>query len=154
MEKLKIRAYHPGDKPELIKLIKLNVPEYFDESEIDDLDDYLEHKVEQYFVAEYENTIVGAGGINFDDNYKTGKISWDFIDPQFQGRGIGQKLLKHRLDLMQSIKSIDNIKVRTSQLAYKFYEKNGFVLRNIIKDYWAKGFDLYDMTYEYTHADF
>ncbi|UKJ09366.1 GNAT family N-acetyltransferase [Solitalea lacus] len=75
-------------------------------------------------------------------------MSWDIIDPDFQGRGVGQKLLNYRIELLKSIKDIERIKVRTSQLAYKFYQKNGFVLQTVVKNYWAKGFDLYDMQYE------
>jgi len=26
-----------------------------------------------------------------------------------------------------------------------FYQKNGFILNQIVKDYWAKDFDLYSM---------
>jgi len=148
VDNLKIREYNSIDKPLLLEILKLNVPEYFAESEIDDLDEYLEHKIERYFVVEIENRIIGAGGINFDDNNKTGKISWDFIDPGFQGKGVGQKLLKYRIDVLKSMENIERITVRTSQLAYKFYEKNGFFLKDIIKDYWAQGFDLYDMKYE------
>jgi len=40
---------------------------------------------------------------------------------------------------------IDIISVRTSQHAYKFYEKMGFELVKITNDYWAKNFDLYLM---------
>jgi ribosomal-protein-alanine N-acetyltransferase len=148
IENLKIRAYHPNDKPKLLGLLKLNVPVYFAESEINDLDEYLENHIEQYFVIEFENSIIGAGGINIEDNNSTGKISWDFIDPKFQGQGAGRKLLAYRIDLLKSIKSIENITVRTSQLTYLFYEKSGFVLKKVAKDYWAKGFDLYEMTYQ------
>lgn len=144
-----IRKYKTSDKPEILGLLKLNVPQYFAESEISDLEEYLEHKIESYFVIEAENKILGAGGINFDDNYKTGKISWDFIDPKFHGKGLGKKLLVHRINLLKSIKNIENIKVRTSQLAFKFYEKNGFILENTVKNYWGEGFDLYEMKYKY-----
>jgi len=147
-EKLKIRAYHPYDKPKLLALLKLNVPQYFAESEIADLDEYLEHGIEQYFVIEYESSIIGAGGINIEDNNTTGKISWDFIDPEFQGKGVGRELLKYRINLLKSISSIENIRVRTSQLTYQFYEKSGFVLKKVVPDYWSKGFDLYEMDYE------
>jgi ribosomal protein S18 acetylase RimI-like enzyme len=147
-EKIKIRAYKSVDKPKLLEILKLNVPEYFAESEINDLDEYLDHKIEKYFVAEIDDMIIGAGGINFENDFKTGKISWDFIHPEFQGIGVGRKLLNHRLDILKSMKNVETISVRTSQLAYKFYEKNGFVLLEKIKDYWAEGFDMYRMTYE------
>ncbi len=147
MENLKIRAYHPNDKPKLLAILKLNIPMYFAESEIADLNDYLENDIEQYFVIESANSIIGAGGINIEDNGTTGKISWDFIDPEFQGKGAGRKLLQYRIDLLKSIKGIKNIRVRTAQLTYQFYEKSGFVLKYTEKDYWSEGFDLYEMDY-------
>jgi GNAT superfamily N-acetyltransferase len=149
INQVKIRDYMPEDKSIVLDLLKLNIPEYFAESEIIDLDEYLDHKIEQYFVAETDGRIIGAGGINFDFSKKAGIISWDFIDPKFQGKGIGRQLLKHRIDLLLSMKNIKKITVRTSQLTYIFYEKNGFVLKKIVKDYWAIGFDMYEM--EYTH---
>lgn len=148
IENLTIREYKSNDKNEVLAILKRNVPKYFAESEIEDLEDYLKHKIEKYFVAAFGDVIIGAGGINFDDNSKTAKISWDFIDAKFKGKGIGQSLLKYRIDFIQSNYVSATIKVRTSQLAYKFYEKNGFTLKEIEKDYWAKGFDLYSMTYE------
>lgn len=147
-EELKIRQYNIDDKSKLIEILKLNVPHFFAESEIEDLGNYLDSEVEQYFVAELNEEIIGAGGINFENDYKTGKISWDFINPQFQGIGLGTQLLRYRIELLKSMDSIEIISVRTSQLAYKFYEKNGFVLKEIHKDYWAKGFDMYKMIYE------
>jgi hypothetical protein len=38
--------------------------------------------------------------------------------------------------------------VRTSQVAYQFYQKAGFDLEKIEKDFWAKGFDLYQMKFK------
>jgi len=38
--------------------------------------------------------------------------------------------------------------VRTSQFVYGFYEKHGFELKKVVKNYWAQGFDLYDMEYK------
>ncbi|MEO6948341.1 MAG: GNAT family N-acetyltransferase [Ginsengibacter sp.] len=147
-EELRIRPYNIEDKGKLIEILTLNVPEYFAESEIEDLDNYLDDEIEQYFVAEINEEIIGAGGINFDSDYKIGIISWDFINPKFQGIGLGTNLLRYRIELLKSMKSIEIISVRTSQLAYKFYEKNGFVLKEIKKDYWAKGFDMYKMVYQ------
>lgn len=143
-----IREYDIYDKPKLIEILRSNVPKYFDVSEVDDFKDYMDNEVEKYFVVELNKEIVGSGGINFENDYKIGKISWDIINPNFQGIGIGGKLLKHRIELLKSMDSIEIISVRTSQLAYKFYEKHGFALKEIHKDYWAQGFDMYKMIFE------
>lgn len=149
MDKLKIREYAAGDKPALLEILKLNTPKYFAKSEADDLKLYLENEVEKYFIVESQGEIIGAGGINFNYYNKEGRLSWDFIHPEFQGKGIGQKLLNHRIEFLKSMESIEKITVRTSQSAHKFYEKNGFQLQDIIKDYWSKGHDLYRMKYEH-----
>ena len=59
-----IRAYSESDKPEVIKLLQLNTPEYFDPSEEIDFIDYLDNEIEDYFVVLRKSKIVGAGGIN------------------------------------------------------------------------------------------
>ena len=100
----------------------------------------------------YKRQIVGCGGINFAENGTIGKISWDMIHPAFQGKSLGTKLLKHRIEVLESISSVEKITVRTSQVAYRFYEKQGFVLNDIKKNYWAEGFDMYSMeSVSYTH---
>jgi ribosomal protein S18 acetylase RimI-like enzyme len=150
-----IRFYQNEDKEELIKLIQLNIPTFFEEAEENDFAEYLEKYKEDYFVIEDKitNQIIGCGGINyfFDDvieryqrSINLARISWDIIHPNFQGQGIGKKLLLHRINHIQS-KEIKRIVVRTSQLAYKFYQKVGFELEKTEKDFWAKGFDLYQM---------
>ncbi|WP_338815510.1 GNAT family N-acetyltransferase (plasmid) [Bernardetia sp. Wsw4-3y2] len=143
-----IRNYKESDKEKLIELIKLNIPTYFEESEQEDFIEYLEKYKEDYFVMEDKTTnqIIGCGGINYfpDETIPLARISWDIIHPNFQGQGIGKKLLLHRINHIQS-KKIKLIVVRTSQLAYKFYQKMGFEVEKTEKDFWAKGFDLYQM---------
>ena len=57
-------------------------------------------------------------------------------------------MLNHRIEKLRNISSIKKIIVRTSQLVYKFYEKQGFVLLEVKKDYWADGLDMYKMEYK------
>lgn len=142
-----IREYSPTDKNAVMTLIKSNIPKYFAVEEETDLGRYLDEEVELYYVLLFDGMIVGCGGINFDDNKTTGRISWDIIHPAYQGKSLGAKLLKYRLEKLRSISSIEKITVRTSQLVYKFYEKQGFVLLEVRKDYWADGFDMYKMEY-------
>lgn len=143
-----IREYESSDKEDVINLIRLNTPDYFAADEEDDLINYLETERELYYVLLYDSEIVGCGGINFANGKTTGKISWDIIHPDYQGKSLGKKLLKYRIDKLNSIDSIQKISVRTSQIAYKFYEKQGFELFEIKKDYWAEGFDMYNMEYK------
>ncbi|MFP4090250.1 MAG: GNAT family N-acetyltransferase [Cyclobacteriaceae bacterium] len=109
---------------------------------------YLENELEHYYVLLSGNEIVGAGGINFSGNPSIGKISWDLVHPEQQGKGLGRKLLSFRLEKLKAMPEVEQITVRTSQLVYKFYERAGFHLTEVIKDYWAPGYDLYQMKYE------
>ena len=143
-----IREYEPTDKDAVINLIRLNIPKYFAPTEETDLNYYLDHERELYYVLLFNEKIVGCGGINFAENKTIGKISWDILHPQYQGKSLGSQLLKYRIEKIKVIDSIQKITVRTSQLAYKFYEKQGFELNEVKEDYWAKGFDLYRMEYK------
>ena len=144
-----LRNYRESDFNSVIELIRLNTPTYFSVEEEKDLADYLKNAIEDYFVIELNHQVVGAGGINYSEDKKKGIISWDMIHPEFQGKSLGKMLLEYRITILKEIKSIEKISVRTSQLTYPFYGKSGFELINIEKDYWAKGFDLYEMEYKY-----
>ncbi|WP_394330762.1 GNAT family N-acetyltransferase [Cesiribacter andamanensis] len=65
--------------------------------------------------------------------------------PEAQGRGLGSQLLAHRLAMLRQHPEVATIVVRTSQLVYRFYEKGGFTLKEVVQEYWAPGFDLYYM---------
>lgn len=144
-----IRAYTPADKQQIIQLLQLNTPTYFSPEEEKDLIHYLNNEIELYYVIEIEQQVVGCGGINFSEDKKTGIISWDILHPEFQGKSLGRSLLNYRIEQLKKSEGIQKITVRTSQLVYPFYEKGGFKLNEIVKDYWAKGYDLYRMEYEF-----
>lgn len=140
-----IRPYTPADDESIIQLLRLNTPEYFAPEEEQDLRDYFANHIDRYFVIEDNGNIIGSGGINITNNGRNAVLSWDIIHPNYQGKGIGSQLTQHRLDVIKTIAGIENTSVRTSQLVYKFYEKFGFVLKEVIKDYWAEGIDMYRM---------
>lgn len=144
-----IRAYEPNDKAEVIKLIQLNTPMYFAPHEEHDFSTYLEEQRELYYVLLYADRIVGCGGINFAQNKTVGKLSWGMFHPDFQRKTLGTQLLNYRLEKLKAIDGIEEITVRTSQQAYRFFEKRGFSVFEIKKDYWAKGLDLYSMKYKF-----
>jgi [ribosomal protein S18]-alanine N-acetyltransferase len=142
-----IRAYRPTDQPVILDLLRQNTPQYFSPQEEEELVHYLDQEIEHYFVLEYDGQVVGCGGINLVEEGATGRISWDILHPSYQGKGLGSLLLHHRVQKLKELPGVKTITVRTSQLVYRFYEKNGFALVEVVKDYWAPGYDLYRMVY-------
>ncbi|MEO1259986.1 MAG: GNAT family N-acetyltransferase [Bacteroidota bacterium] len=140
-----IRLYKNEDRKKIIELLNLNIPKSFAPSEAGDFIEYLDEHLEDYFVVEEKGELIGAGGINYFPENHAARISWDFIHPDAQGKGIGKKLLLHRIAVIKKKADVHQIIVRTSQLAFRFYEKSGFKLDQIKKDFWAPGFDLYLM---------
>ncbi|MFD1096095.1 GNAT family N-acetyltransferase [Salegentibacter chungangensis] len=140
-----IRDFSPKDSETLLELVKLNIPEYFDETEWPQFKEYLEHETEDYYVIEENGKIIGSGGLNYSPQKKRAVLSWDVLHPRHQGRGHGRKLVQYRIERARQRKGVEDLIVRTSQLTYKFYEKMGFDLEQVEKDFWAKGYDLYFM---------
>ncbi len=141
-----IREYEINDKDQVMALLRLNTPKYFAPEEESDLSNYLDNERELYYVMLYDGEIVGCGGINFEANKTIGIISWDILHPEYQGKGFGTELMQYRIQKLKTI-GVKKIVVRTSQITYKFYEKQGFKLVETIKNYWAEGYDLYHMEY-------
>ncbi len=140
-----IRKYTSYDQSSILEMLRLNTPAYFAPEEKEDLINYLNNHSENYFVVEYGKAIVSCGGYNYSDEKGVIRISWDMVDPQYQGMGFGTRLTEFRIELIRQLPDIKKIEVRTSQLAYKYYERFGFGLKEVTKDFWAAGFDMYRM---------
>lgn len=142
-----IAAFIPTEINALMDLFNANSPKYFALSERNDFERYLKNEVEDYFTVYAKHKIVGCGGMNYKNNRKVAILSWDIIHPAYQKRGIGSRLLQHRLQIIQQEPGIERISIRTSQMTESFYAKNGFRETQRIANYWAPGFDLVEMHY-------
>ena len=142
---MEIRPYTIDDKVALLALLRGNTPHFFDPSEEEDFHFYLDNQIEDYFVVIQNFEIVGCGGINYFPDQRIARLSWDIISASSHGKGLGNLLVKHRIQLLKSNPSYERIVVRTSQHAYKFYEKMGFNLTKITVNFWAENLDLYEM---------
>ncbi len=140
-----IRPYKPNDKEDLLKIFSLNTPKYFDKNELNDFEEYLEEKAETYLTIEVDNNIVGGTGYYINKNDKSGRITWIFFEPKHSGQGLGKQSMEYCLELLGKDHRVEKFIVTTSQLAYKFFEKFGYSINRIEKDYWGKGLDLYEM---------
>ncbi len=140
-----IRPYNISDQEKLIEIFNLNVPAFFDPLELNDFLAYLETQSDTYFTIESEDRIIGGIGYEIRESDRSGRINWIFFHPDFSGKGEGRKAVKHCLKILRSHPTVEVLIVRTSQHAYKFFEKFGYQLMYTEKDYWGKGMDLYEM---------
>jgi len=140
-----IRPYKYTDRKELVEIFKLNIPAYFDPKELTDFEEYLEQNSASYLIIEYENKVVGGAGYNFQEKDNIGRITWIFFHPNYKGLGLGKKMVARCLSILKLNVALEKVVVTTSQLAYRFFEKFGFLLKKTEKDYWGAGLDLYVM---------
>lgn len=92
-----------------------------------------------------DTTIVGGTGYYVNENDKSGRITWIFFDSNYSGQGLGKQSVEHCLKILSTDKRVEKFIVTTSQFAYKFFEKFGYSITRIEKDFWGKGLDLYEM---------
>jgi ribosomal protein S18 acetylase RimI-like enzyme len=140
-----IRKYISSDKEQLMEVFQANVPTYFDPKEATLFSTYLGKQSDTYWTVVLEDKVVGGIGYYFDEEDRSGQITWIFFDPEYSGRGLGKQAMKHCMDILESNPNLERMVVRTSQLAYRFFEKFGFQLQFSEKDYWGRGLDLYYM---------
>ncbi len=137
------RPYHPADKPHIIALFLLNTPAFFHPQEQQDLEEFLDTEIENYYVAEEDGIIIASGGSNIEDSI--GWLSWYIVHPDYQGKGAGTLLVHQNLGILTCNPYVKRLMVRTSQLVYQFYEKFGYRVTSTEDDFWGKGFHLYEM---------
>ena len=111
----------------LLNLFNDKEPRYFDKAERSDFKNYLRNERELCFVVLVDEIAIACGGINFSTQKKyTEIISWDIVNPNYHGLGIGKSLLLYRVQLLKQTEGIQKVVVRTSQHTYGFYQKMGF----------------------------
>jgi GNAT superfamily N-acetyltransferase len=80
-----------------------------------------------FLVAEKNNHMVGTATLQ--DNY----IGTVFILPEFQGQGIGTKLM-NKVEKIAKNNGVKRVMLNASITAYKFYKKRGYRFKQTIRD--------------------
>ncbi|MCX7877625.1 MAG: GNAT family N-acetyltransferase [Ignavibacteria bacterium] len=148
-----IRKLIHSDKEKIVNiLIRTN---HFNNEEIkiatELLDVYLNNKSQQdYIIYVYENNGEPSGYICYGKRPLTDwtyDLYWIAVDPEVHGKGIGSKLIRYmEEDLAKSGGRI--VLIETSgkpeyENERKFYEKNGYEVQTVIKDFYRKDDDLF-----------
>lgn len=144
-----IRPYQPTDADALLAIFRQHVLAAFAPGEESDFQDFLQNLGPlqvQYAVAEQNGAVAGACGHHITPDGQTARICWVLTAPGTTG--VGRALVADQVAAIGQHPTVQVIECRTSQVAYRFFEKFGFQLQHTQSDYWAEGFDLYFMTKE------
>lgn len=103
-------------------------------------------KIESYlykshcFVAELKGKVIGIYILQ-PLNLTTLELMNIAVDPTFQRKGIGEKLLYHAIDTAQKI-GAERLELGTGTFGYQlaFYQKAGFRVDSIDKDFFLKNY--------------
>ena len=128
-----------------IKIIQSNTPKYIDYSEHSDYEDYLSRDDKLYFVLFKKSDIVACGGYGVNKSGTKVGLSWGLVHRQYHDKGYGSELLKYRLNHIKDNYPDIEIFLDTSQHTYRFFEKFGFIVKQISKNGYGEGLDKYDM---------
>ena len=88
------------------------------------------------------NLMLGA------QNMAKGELVAIAISPQYQGRGIGKRLLRYMEGLSRGL-GIEEILIHTAPInkaAHRFFAKNGFIKRGLVNCYYPMGQEALEMS--------
>ena len=138
--------YNINDNVELSRVIKLNMPTFFDPDEIEDYLRFLNAQKQFYFTVYNENKkVVGGFGYSLFSSERIAKIDWIFFDPKIHGKGVGSKAVRFCESQILPHKAVKKIVITTSQKTSAFFVKLGYKLEKTQADFWGKGLHLHQV---------
>ena len=141
---MKFRPYDPADLDAVVAIFRSNIPKYFGSGEEAGLRDFLEIRVEDYFVGELNDEIIAAGGIALNDD-QTVSLCWGMVRADHLGTGLGRELTEFRIEKSRKKHGDLPLVISTSQHTRAFYEKFGFRLIDHTPDGFGPGIDICKM---------
>ena len=142
----KIRAYAPADHPACLAIFRSNLPKYFAPEELPLFTSWLDKPdLADYYVLEVAGKVVGCGGFYALPEQQLANLAWGMIHAEYHGRGYGRQLTDYRLQQMRERYPGYRLQLSTSQHTFGFYEKQGYVVLEVIKNGFGEGLDKYIM---------
>lgn len=78
------------------------------------------------YVAEVRGNIVGFANFSFVNEEGVSELGAIYLDPEYQGRGIGTTLLKHGIKNLKDVKEIYIHVEKNNIIGHNFYKAKGF----------------------------
>ena len=153
MDNYNLRMMQISDVDAVVALIERNEPDdaplarqffkrFFEKYET-------EHEYARHYILEENHNIVAVGGWENKDpeTMDVFWIGWMFVDPYYQGHGLGSRLLG-QVERDVTAKNGRKLYVEVSAAdmenqANRFFLRHDYTREGTLKDYYKKGADLY-----------
>lgn len=151
---IEVVTYKNAYKQACLAAFQSNIPLYFTPEEIDDFNNFLDHRAVPkeneiqttfYYVLLKNNKVIGCGGFGERERDGTVTLAWGLVHSDFHKQGYGKVLLQHRLTEARNVYPTKTIYLDTTQYSYSFFEKFGFKTTKITNDFYMHGMHRYDM---------
>jgi len=139
-----IRPYKIGDKQACLAIFDSSIPDFFDPSERELLNGFLDDPLGTYFVIERDGKVVGGGGFRTEDRGQA-RFTWGMVHRDHHGEGLGRLMAEHRLQEIENSGKYSEIEIFTTPKVAPFFRKFGFVDQQLKKDGFAPGMDQVQM---------
>jgi hypothetical protein len=89
-----IRRYQQEDLAAVVAIFRSNIPKYFTPDEEPGLYNFIDDRLDDYYVVQVRSEVVGCGGIalNADIDPQTVSLCWGMVREDHLGTGLGKAL--------------------------------------------------------------
>ncbi|MHC5057630.1 MAG: GNAT family N-acetyltransferase [Planctomycetota bacterium] len=140
---MNIRDMTGGDLEAVIAVVALT-----DEDDAGAAREYFEGRRRDFVAVDTSDGIIGVGGVLEDggEGDRVWWLSWWYVHPGHQGRGVGGALMERSLRWVRERKGrkvyVDVSSLAVYAEARRFYAAHGFVEEARLKDFYAEGEDM------------
>lgn len=145
---MRLREYTAADREACLAVFDSNTPLFFLPKEREEFAGFLDSHRCPYFVLARDGAVIGCGGYYRSSCGSSAGLAWGMVAAAHQGRGLGLFLLQKRLARIKEEPAVREITLNTTQHTFRFFAREGFVVRKILKDGYAPGLDRYEMALE------
>ena len=139
-----IERYNPIDKYECIEVFKSNMPELFWDQELLDFQNWIsKNDCPDFYVLKKDEKIIGFGG--FYRERRKAQLVYGVIHREYHNKGYGKQMMDFRVNKIREKDESLTITLEAKKSNYKYFEKLGFRIAEIIPYYFYSTIDKYEM---------
>jgi len=145
--KMELREYYKEDKKDCLDIAISNVPAYLSEKDFTEFKEWFEKQdCSNLYVLIDNSKLIGIGGFYFQEGQA--RLIYGLIHKDYHRKGYGEYLTEYRIKKIKAINPMVPIGLETTEKTYMFFEKFGFRTVEVIPKHYHGKFDKYEMILE------